>query len=383
MDCGTPSIHAQVSASCVLDVMITELLKQDTLPPVILLFGEEDLLVDEAASALFNAASKSDAAGMSTDVLDGDGQTLDAILSVARSYPMMSDRRTIWVRRFEKVKTSKAKGAPLLDAYLADPMASTTLIFSASIPTAAGIGALRTKNPTSAQRKIKALTFPFSTLLQQSTWIEYPAMKAAQVTSWVQKRCEALGLSVSMPLCEYIITRHGTALRELDLELVKLKTFVGEKLEVDEADVLAVVGDSRSHSIFELQRAIGQANPSLAIAIADRMLSTDRQELMIIAMLTRYFTTLYKLIDAASLNNRDAIASAIGVAPFLIDEYLTALQHLGARRVERALRELRRAESLLKSSPLDARAIVEMLLLAILTSPADSHKSISLDIFAV
>ena len=90
--------------------MIDKILKSGAFPPVMLLFGEEDLLVQEEAQRLYNAASAQDATGMNCEIVDGDGMTLDAILGIARSFPMMSDRRVLWVRRFEAVCVELMRG---------------------------------------------------------------------------------------------------------------------------------------------------------------------------------------------------------------------------------------------------------------------------------
>lgn len=347
--------------------MIEKIIQSRKFPPVLLLFGEEELLVYEAATAVFDAARLQDEAGMSTDVLDGEGMTLDAIISLARSFPMMSERRTVWIRRFDKVSASKQK-SNVMTSYMAQPMESTVLIFTASIPTAAGIGAQVSKNAATAQRKIKGLKYPFDVLLQTATWLEFPAMKSSQVVSWLQKRAGHYNTSISSQLCEYLVAKHGTSLRELDLELEKLATFVGDRAEITEDDIVTVVGGTRAYSVFELQRAIGQANLASASTILDGMLNNDRQELLIIAMLTHYFTTLFKLIDAKSLGSSNAIASVVGLPPFAVGDHLDALQRIGPRQVEIALHELRRAESLIKSSSADPRSLLQTVLLSIIPS---------------
>lgn len=352
--------------------MIEKIVQSGNFPPVLFLFGEEDLLVHEAATAVFDAARLQDEAGMSTDVLDGEGMSLEAIISLARSFPMMSERRTVWVRRFEKASASKSK-SNVMASYMAHPMESTVLILTASIPTAAGVGAQMSKNAATAQRKIKGLKYPFDVLLQTATWLEFPAMKSAQVVSWLQKRAGFYKKSINSHLCEYLVAKHGTSLRELDIEFEKLATYVGGRAEVTEDDVVAIVGGARAYSVFELQRAIGQANLASASTILDGMLKNDRQELLIIAMLTRYFTTLFKLIDAKALGSSNAIASAVGMPPFAVGDHLDALQRIGPRQVEIALHELRSAESLIKSSSADPRTLLQTVLLSIFPSTSNEQ----------
>ncbi len=362
--------------------MIDALLKNGTFPPLLLLYGEEDLLVEEAARSVFDASRAHDVAGMSTDVLDGDGQTLDAILSIARSYPMMSERRTLWVRRFEKVSIGRDRGERLSE-YLAEPMPSTFILCTASVPTADGLGAAMTKNAASAQRKIKSLKAPFNILFAKAAWVEYPAMRSSQVAGWLRKRAEAKQLELSPHIAEYLVARHGGVLRELDMELDKLLSFLGPGSTVAESDVALVVAGTRTHTVFDLQRAIGQGNLALATTIINSMLATERQELLIVAMLVRYFLSLYKLLDVQGLRDRGAIAAAAGIPAFAVGDYLDAVQRIGPPAIERALSELRTAERLMKSTSIDARVLLHTVLMSVLTTAkAPSSGQVTVDIFA-
>lgn len=361
---------------------IAELTKGGTFPPVVLLFGDEELLVEEAASELFNAACASDTAGMSSDVLDADSTSLDAVLSVARSYPMMSDRRTLWVKRFEKISGGKAKSKDSLQSFLSDPPPFTVLILSASVPSASGIGAASAKNQATMQRKIKGLKFPFNLLFSSSAWVEFPSLRTGQRASWVQQRAQKYGLTIDLRICESIVARHGSELRALDTELQKLAAFVGNEHIVTEGDVARIVGHTSTNTVFDLQRAISRRDVPAAITILNELMDSDRQELFIVSMLTRYFTALFKLVDAQALRDSGAIASAIGVPPFAVADHITALQNLGTASVEFALHQLRLIESLCKSSASDPQMLLTGFVVTVLRDPRDTSAKTSLDIFA-
>jgi len=343
--------------------MIEPILKSGKFPPVILLFGAEDMLVEETASKLYEKAAETDTTGMNTEVLDGDGLTLDAVLSVARSFPMMSERRVVWVKRFDKVSTTKEKkGKDRLAEYLAEPMPSTILILSASVPAADGISTAMQRNKATAERKIKAMKHPFGTLLSTTSWVEFPRMKEAQLVTYLTKRAAERGLTIPQGVAEFMVARSGTSLRELSMELDKLATFLGDRTAATETDVLEVVGSGREYNVYELQNAIGQRNKASAMTIITRMMETDRQEMLILTMLTRYFMALYRLVDAASLSDRSEIARIAGIPPFTVTDHLDALQRLGPRFIDRGLREIRRAEATLKSTSNDGLLILQVMI---------------------
>mgnify|MGYP000487921173 CR=1 FL=1 len=340
--------------------MIDAMIKSGVYPPVVLLFGEEEMLVDEAARKLYAAASADDVSGMNSDALEGEGMSLDAILTIARSYPMMGDRRVVWVRRFDKVTGAKdKKGSDVMAAYLASPSPSTLLMLTASLSSLDGLQASMQKSATTAQRKIASQKPPIGALLKSAVWHEYPRMREAQVRTWVRARAKSIGMIIDDVTIDFLLLRCGTQLRDLALELDKLKTYAGDRNDVTIDDVNAVVGAGKTYNIFELQRAIGRADMARSYTILTRMMEAERQEMLIIAMLTRYFLALYKLIDLRGMTDRAEVAKRAGIPMFAVGDHLEAIDRLGPVRIERALSLLVQADATLKSSSSDALTVLQ------------------------
>lgn len=340
--------------------MIDDLIKSGSYPPVLMLFGEEELLVDEAARRLYAAASADDVSGMNSDALEGEGTTLDSILTIARSFPMMGDRRVVWVRRFDKVTGAKDKrGNDIMAAYLASPATSTFLLLTSSLPSLDGLQASLQKNAATAQRKIASQKPPIGAILKNATWHEFPRMREAQVRAWVRVRAKAIGMTIDDATIDFLLLRCGTQLRDLMLELDKLKTYAGDRSEVSIDDVNAIVGAGKTYNIFELQRAIGRADMANAYTILTRMMEAERQEMLIIAMLTRYFLALYKLIDLRGSTDRGDVAKRAGIPLFAVGDHMDAIDRLGPARIERALFLLVQADATIKSSSSDALTVLQ------------------------
>ncbi len=352
--------------------MIAEILKSKQFPPVLLLFGEEDLLVEEDAQRLYNAASELDTTGMNCDVLDGEGLSLDAVLSIARSFPMMSERRVVWVRRADKLTATKGKkGADHLQQYLDAPPTSTFLLLTGTLAPAHGISAALKKSAATAKRKISALKYPFNVLLTHVLYGEYPRMREAQIGTWLRSRATQLGFTLPQEATQLIVAKSGTSLRDLSMELEKLATFLGPRKEATLEDVHATVGSSREFSVFELQDAVGNADTARAMTIMTKMMETDRQEMLIIAMLSKYLTSLFRLIDLRGNTDQFEIARTIGVPQFAIGKAFDALDKLGPSRIERGLGLLRSTEATLKSTSTDPITVLQLMLARMLdSSPA-------------
>lgn len=344
--------------------MIDDILASGSFPPVLLLFGAEDLLVEETARRLYDAAAALDATGMNADVIDGEGAQIDAIIGLARSYPMMSDRRVIWVRRFEKVPVRKdRKGKDAMSAYLADPSPSTFLLLTTGLEAADGISASLQRNKAAASKKIAALKHPFATLLTTHPWIEFPAMREAQTRAWVRQRATEHGYAIDDASIDLLTMRAGASSRDLALEIDKLETFVGERRTITSEDVLDVVASGRTYSVYELQKAVGRRDIAGAFLIVTRIMELGRQEMLILAMLTRYMLALFRLIDArARTTDRTEMARLAGIPAFALGDHLEALDTLGPARVDRSLQVLAVADASLKSSSSDPLTVLHTML---------------------
>lgn len=348
--------------------MIDQLIASASFPPVLLIFGASDLLVEEAAQQLYKAAAATDPTGMNADVLDGEQVTIDAITSLARSYPMMSDRRIIWVRRFEKVTVRKDKsGSDPISAYLRDPSSSTFLLLTASIEAADGISAALQRNKATATKKMHGLKHPFNLLLSSHAWVEYPAMRESQARAWVRDRAKGHGWTIDEASLDILMMRTGASLRDLAMELDKLETYVGDRRAITADDVLEVTASGRAYTVYDLQRAVGRLDAPAAYTIVTRMMELGRQEMLILAMLTRYVLALFRLADARlQTTDQAAMARMAEIPTFALGDHLDALDRLGPARVERALHALALADATLKSSSSDPLTVLHTMLARIL-----------------
>lgn len=347
---------------------VDKLLNKGAPAPIIVLFGEEEFLVEQTARSLYEKLAAMDATGMNTDILDGEGTGIDTIISVARSYPMMSERRVIWVRRFEKVTAKKdRKGNDPLSAYITHPSATTVLILSGAFDAADGISAALQRNKAAAEKKIASMRFPVGALLQRTTWVEFPRMKGAQLSAWITAEFAKHDCTLSAEALDLLQMKAGTSLRELALEIGKVVLFAGTQRDITLDHVNAIVGSGRAFTVYDLQRSIARRSIDESFRILHSIMTAGRQEMLVIGSLTRFFTALFVLIDARALSDRNDMAKVAGIPPFAVAEHLDALESFGPAGVERALDLLAEADSTLKSSPMESTIVLERMLASMLT----------------
>ena len=316
-------------------------LARGTLRTVYLLYGDEDLLIDEATDAITAAALAGGDSGFNLDVLRGTEADGRDIVARASSFPMMADRRVVVVREVDKLS---GRDPELVASYVEHPSVSTCLVLTGTKPD------FRKK--------------PFSTVRKEGGAFEFRPLQDDALASWISARAAETGLRIAPGGAKLLAASVGTSLRDLKNEIEKLFVFAGNRKEITEDDVSAVAGFSREFSVFELQNALGRRQRGRAVTIMERMLEAGGKVPVIVATLTTYYMTLWKLSD---LRRRGVPprehAAATRVSPYYLREYEEALESTTAADCERAFVHLANADATSKTTGQDVRHLMLTLVL--------------------
>ncbi len=313
--------------------------------PVYLIYGEEDLLVDECVQAIVEKAVNSSIKGFNLDVMYGSNADAQDVVVHASSFPMMSDRRVVVVKEFEKLVATEA-ARELITAYIKKPLESTCLILASESPD------FRKK--------------PFTDLKKHAELVECKPLYDNQVLAWITSRVTKLGKKISPEACRLLQAYVGNSLRALQSEIEKLFIYVGDKKQIESEDVAGVVGESKDYTIFELQNTIGKRDIALAMQIVERMLEFGTDPIFMIKMLTRFFIQLYKLTELKQRRGSEQeMASELGIRPYFVKQYLAFVSNFSKEQIEQNFRALLDADLTLKSTSRDPHLVMDLLVYAL------------------
>lgn len=323
-------------------------LERRAVDQIYLLHGEEEFLLEETLDMLVNAALSPDERAFNLDVVRAGDLDVQDIIARALSFPMMAGRRVVVVREAERLAGDRS--GELMARYVQNPTESTTLVMVAA--------------------KVDFRKKPFSTIGRTGA-VEFKRLREYQIPSWSSARAKSLGWDLSPEGAKLLAGYVGASLRDVHNELEKLFIYAGVPRPLTADDVAAVVGISKEYSIYELQRAVGNRDLPRAVHILERMLDMGEAPPFIIAMLTGYFMSLWRLRDL----RRPGIAPADQAAgakimPFALDEYGEALHRYDRDEVERAFLLLTEADDGTKAGGGDARDILERMMVRLMHSPA-------------
>ena len=367
-------IQKQFNVDMLIDSLNKTLSDTKKLPPALLIYGEEEFLREEAYHRVLHALMPDGQSHHDMEIVDADSVNESHIVDMADAFPFISEKKIIIVKQADKLfggRASKKKDAksPLLN-YLQSPQPTTFLLLTGQFSSMSGLKSA-SKNPKQSEKAKKilgSLPFPLNAILDLIPALECAKVSERELASWTNTRLAEHGKSITQEAAEYLITNAGLSLRDIANELEKLMLFAPERKQYTEEDVLGLVGSSRIYNVFELQKAIGRGDAAKSVEIVYHMLNTDGNAIMIISMLLRYFSALFRLTDAqAQGGNPYELAKIVGVNAYFLPEYQSALRHFPPMKLAKAMYLLRNADLTLKSSSQSPTIVLQTLVIGLLS----------------
>ncbi len=326
-------------------------LKRQELGPVLLLWGEESLLIDEAIQRIEAIAFDAATRDFNRHVYYGDEAEAQAILTTAQTLPWLASRRLVLVREPEALPRSADN---LLITYCKQPSPSTCLIFTA--------------------QKIDLSRSLFATLARMAWAVRFRHLPPRELSAWVERRIHAGACKVTADAVSTLIGAVGNDLRMLANEIDKLVTFVGTGRGIDVTDVLAVTADVREASAFELARLLSARELAGALHAWERLSASGEYPGMALGAILHHLRQLLR-IKLAQLtgSSLERIADELNIPTFMARRLAAQATTLEPDRLRRWFEALLEADQTLKRSGLPPQTVFEALILRLCLEDGPAH----------
>ncbi len=268
--------------------------------PVYFLCGDEQFFTDQIQDKLTGLVPP-ESRDFNFDLLYGQDVDPAKILDVARSYPMMGDKRLVIVREFfqstnkninpdEEQQENSGGSLDSFIPYFERPSKETVLVMHDF------------KKPNKNTRFYKALLNS-----QECGYFEFDSPPEHSIVEWISDWVRTKhNKEIERPAAEMLYQIVGTNLHKLSTELEKLATFHKSAEQISVKDVKSVVGFSREYTAFDLQNALFARNARKTMFIAEQILQSADNEtgeiLRIIALLHSSFTNIWQYNRLAKKN---------------------------------------------------------------------------------
>jgi len=318
------------------EAIIAEI-KQNKFAPIYFLQGDEPYFIDQIADAIEKYALRESEKGFNQTILYGKDIDINAVITAAKRYPMMSERQVVIVKEaqdlkdIEKEVKNKVAGKEVsffpLDEYAKKPLLSTILVFCYKYKTLDG-------------RKILA-----KTLDENGIFFTGKSLYDNQLPDWISKNIASKGFAInekaSLLLAEFV----GNNLSRLNNEVEKILSNFQEKTQISESDVLKFVGVSKEYNIFELQNALARKDILKCNKIVNYFSENTKEHPIqqILANLFGYFSKLL-LVKSSKSTTDVEVGKVLGLHPFVAKEYLVAARNFPDGKVLQIFSHLREAD---------------------------------------
>jgi DNA polymerase-3 subunit delta len=322
--------------------------------PVYVVAGEERLLRDQVVTELRTASLAGGVAAFNEDKFTAGEVDVDAVVSAARTVPMMARKRFVLVRGAERWDAGETATAALdrLAEYAAAPVDSTCVVIVGS--------------KLDGRRKLAAVA------RKQGFLVACDPLDARALPAWISDQCKAAGHPLDRDVAELLAALAGPDLSSVQDALERLSLYVGAGAPIDESAVGACVARVRTADTWALVDAVGARDLGRALrTLADTYDPRDRGLPLLgaLAWSIRQLARYQAAVDSGA--SPDEAARAAGVfQPYRGRELAEKARAVPAGEVQRWLLVLADTDVALKSSRRAADAILAEMLTRLCRSGA-------------
>jgi len=334
---------AKSKAFSVLDIIPA--INKGTLKPVYYLFGEDYYLIQTALDSINKALSPFITSDFDKETFYGDKKPLGEVIDFASAFPFGSEKKLIIFKQFEKVKDKK----PLVD-YAASPPEFTVLVLIHN-------GIILNLNSE-----------PYKSLSKYNFIFEAKELKGKYLLKWLVNHVEEKEKTISQENAQLLIDISGENRSMLENQIEKIITFISEEKEISLNHIQSLSTRLKQFSIFDLQNAIGKKDKDKAINVAFNLLENSVEPVFIVAMLTRYFTGVSRVgeLTKEKIPPQQA-ARIVGTHPYYYKDSQHARSLFSDTDLANVFRALLRADLSIKTTTIDGKNIVTVLISEILS----------------
>lgn len=289
--------------------------KKGHFKPVYWLEGEEDYFIDKAVDYAEHHILSESESSFNLTVFYGKDANWPDIINTCRRYPMFAERQVVILKEAQQMRDVEK-----LEAYMENPLSSTVLVVSYK------------EKKLDARKKFTKLVKENGVLLTTKK------MYDRELPEWTQNMVHAKGLTITPKALGLVVEHIGNDLTRIENEINKLSLNLGQRKSITEEDIEEYIGVSKDYNVFELQSALATKNLSKSIQIIQYFEANPKAGpvQVILPSLYNFFSKVFMVFGAGTQDEK-TIATAIGVNPYFVKDYLQAARLYSYPGVEKAL----------------------------------------------
>ncbi len=289
--------------------------KKGVFKPVYWLEGEEEYFIDKVMDYAEHHLLPESEASFNLSVFYGRDSSWADIVNACRRYPMFAERQVVLLKEAQQMRDVEK-----LEGYVENPLASTVFVVSYK------------------DKKVDGRTKFAKTLKEKGVFISTKKIYDSQLPEWTQELLRSKELTISPKGLALLIDHIGNDLSRIENEIEKIFVNLGKRKNITEEDIEEFVGVSKDFNVFELQAALAKKDLPKSIRIIQYFESNPKAApiQLVLPSLYSFFSKVFMVFGAGSQDEK-AVASALGVSPFFVKDYMQAARTYDYNGVEKIL----------------------------------------------
>ncbi|SKA05559.1 DNA polymerase III subunit delta [Sediminibacterium ginsengisoli] len=289
--------------------------KKGTFKPVYWLEGEEPFFIDQVMHYAEHKILAESEAGFNLTIFYGKDAAWTDVVNACRRYPMFSERQVVLLKEAQQMRDIDK-----LEGYIENPLPSTVFVVSYK------------------DKKVDGRSKLSKLLKQKGEMLTTKKMYDSQLPEWANQMVLHHGLGITQKALLLLVDHIGNDLSRIQNEIEKLAVNLGPRKNITEDDIENYIGVSKEFNVFELQDAAAKKDMAKAIRIIGYFEANPKAApiQLVLPALYNFFSKVFMLFSMQGQDEK-TIASALGVNPYFMKDYLAAAKRYDYRGVENIL----------------------------------------------
>lgn len=321
---------------------INEDIKTGQLKQAYLLYGEEAYLRKQYKEKLRTALC-ADGDTMNVHYYEGKDVNIPQLIDLAETLPFLAERRVILI---ENSGLFKSAGEALAE-YLKSPCETTFFVF--------------------VEAEVDKRSKLYKAVAGLGSCVEFGVQDEETLKRWILGLIKKEGKQITSQGLSYLISKTGTDMENIRMELEKLFCYCLEKEAILPEDIDAVCVTRISNHIFDMINAIADKNQKKALDLYYELLALKEPPMRILFLIARQCNMLLQVKELKKKGyDNKIIGEKIGLPGFIAGKYVAQAARFKTAELRRAVERCVEAEEAVKTGRMNDVMSVEILIVSVL-----------------
>lgn len=330
-------------------------IKNSTLKSLYLIYGDEQCLCDYSLKQLHDKFVNPQFEEFNFIEIDFDIENASSMFNAFETLPLFEDKKIIIIKN---APFFKATGNPLsdeemerLNKYIESPYNTNCVFFI-------------TNNSLDKRKKIT------KNIQKNGVLVDMQKLNQSEFEKWINKRIKGNMKEISSSNLRYLVEMSGyleknseKKLYDIDNDLNKLLSSIGEKSNIERNDIDKVIERPVENNIFLMVDATAEKNGKVAFQVLNQLLLSGEAEIKILFMITRHFKILNRvktMLEAGYTTM--AIAPEISLPQFIVKKYVNQATKFTLKQIHYILKSCTEYDRRIKTGKMTSEIAIEVLI---------------------